>query len=63
LTGLAALTGYGQESDRQRAIEAGFDYHLVKPVSVEALEDLLASPPRHSAESLHEHSSESRTRH
>jgi PAS domain S-box-containing protein len=42
---LAALTGYGQESDRQKAKEAGFDHHLVKPVSVEALEDLLVSLP------------------
>jgi CheY-like chemotaxis protein len=38
---LVALTGYGQDSDRQQAKEAGFDYHLVKPVSVEALENLL----------------------
>jgi PAS domain S-box-containing protein len=28
---LVALTGYGQESDRQRSQEAGFDHHLVKP--------------------------------
>lgn len=49
---LVALTGYGQESDRQRAKEAGFDYHLVKPVSLEALQDLLASlPPPRTAES------------
>src|SRR5690606_5066859 len=38
---LVALTGYGQESDRQRALEAGFDQHLVKPVSIEAIEALL----------------------
>ncbi|MBW3600243.1 MAG: response regulator [Planctomycetes bacterium] len=38
---LAALTGYGQDSDREQAKQAGFDYHLVKPVSLEALEDLL----------------------
>ena len=42
---LVALTGYGQDSDKQRAKEAGFDYHLVKPVSLEALQDLLASLP------------------
>ena len=29
---LIALTGYGQEEDRRRALEAGFDLHLVKPV-------------------------------
>ena len=28
---LLAMTGYGQESDRQRSREAGFDHHLVKP--------------------------------
>lgn len=42
---LVALTGYGRDSDRQRATEAGFDYHLVKPVSLEALQDLLATLP------------------
>lgn len=47
---LVALTGYGQDSDRQRSIEAGFDYHLVKPVSSEALEKLLASLPASAAE-------------
>lgn len=35
---LIALTGYGQEGDRRRAIEAGFDQHLVKPVDISALE-------------------------
>ena len=29
---LVAITGYGQESDRHRAHEAGFDLHLVKPI-------------------------------
>jgi PAS domain S-box-containing protein len=38
---LLALTGYGQESDRARAREAGFDHHLVKPISLEALVPLL----------------------
>ncbi|MEX2307506.1 MAG: PAS domain S-box protein [Pirellulales bacterium] len=42
---LVALTGYGQERDRQKTVEAGFDYHLVKPVSLDALQDLLASLP------------------
>ncbi|MGD9762854.1 MAG: PAS domain S-box protein [Candidatus Binatia bacterium] len=32
---LIALTGYGQEEDRQRSLSAGFDYHLVKPVDLE----------------------------
>jgi CheY-like chemotaxis protein/nitrogen-specific signal transduction histidine kinase len=40
---LVALTGYGQDSDKQQAREAGFSHHLVKPVSLEALQYLLAS--------------------
>jgi PAS domain S-box-containing protein len=39
---LIALTGWGQEGDRRRALEAGFDHHLTKPVDPEALHDLLA---------------------
>ena len=39
---LIALTGWGQESDRQRAIDAGFDRHLTKPVNTDALEAYLA---------------------
>jgi signal transduction histidine kinase len=42
---LVAISGYGQPSDRQRAIEAGFDQHLVKPVSVEITLALAASEP------------------
>jgi CheY-like chemotaxis protein len=38
---LVALTGYGQDSDRQRAQAAGFDLHLVKPVKPEELLGLL----------------------
>jgi signal transduction histidine kinase len=41
---LVALTGWGQESDRQRAQAAGFDAHLTKPVDYERLTELLASP-------------------
>jgi CheY-like chemotaxis protein len=37
-----AVTGYGQEEDRRRSARAGFDHHLVKPVDVEALRELLA---------------------
>lgn len=37
---LVALTGYGQPEDRRRALEAGFDAHLVKPVELEQLTDL-----------------------
>ena len=39
---LIALTGYGQAEDRQRALAAGFDEHLVKPVDLPALERTLA---------------------
>ena len=40
---LVAATGFGQESDRKLAKEAGFNSHVVKPVSKEAIERLLAS--------------------
>jgi PAS domain S-box-containing protein len=40
---LIAQTGWGQERDRLRSTEAGFDHHLVKPVDPEALNRLLAS--------------------
>ena len=40
---LVALTGYGQEEDRRRSREAGFDHHLTKPVDVADLERLLTS--------------------
>jgi len=38
---IAAVTGYGQPEDRRKAQEAGFDAHLLKPVSLEALKALL----------------------
>ena len=40
-----ALSGFGQEADKQRAREAGFDEHVIKPVDPDALERLLASAP------------------
>jgi CheY-like chemotaxis protein/two-component sensor histidine kinase len=39
---LIALTGYGQESDRRKSREAGFDHHLVKPVDLAVLDSVLA---------------------
>jgi two-component system CheB/CheR fusion protein len=39
---LIAISGYGQETDRQRSREAGFDHHLVKPIAPQRLYDLLA---------------------
>lgn len=38
---LIAVTGYGQQQDKQNAIASGFDYHLVKPVSTEKLLELV----------------------
>ena len=35
---LVAITGYGQPSDRERSVAAGFDEHLVKPVSISAVQ-------------------------
>jgi CheY-like chemotaxis protein/anti-sigma regulatory factor (Ser/Thr protein kinase) len=40
---MIALTGYGREQDQQRATEAGFTYHLTKPIAFEELDSLLAS--------------------
>jgi CheY-like chemotaxis protein len=40
---LIALTGYGQDSDRARSLAAGFDDHLVKPLRLELLEQILES--------------------
>jgi PAS domain S-box-containing protein len=42
---LVALTGWGQEEDRQRAVDAGFDHHLVKPADLRALLAVLATGP------------------
>ena len=39
---LVALTGWGQDEDRRRSQEAGFNFHIVKPVEFSALESLLA---------------------
>jgi CheY-like chemotaxis protein len=39
---LVALTGYGKEEDRRRSQEAGFNAHLVKPVNLDALNELLS---------------------
>jgi CheY-like chemotaxis protein len=39
---IIALTGWGQDEDRRRSREAGFDHHLVKPVEMAGLQELLA---------------------
>lgn len=40
---MVALTGWGREDDRRRTAEAGFDYHLVKPVDMKALQGVLGA--------------------
>ncbi|HEY3784388.1 MAG TPA: response regulator [Steroidobacteraceae bacterium] len=44
---LVAITGYGQEGDRERTRAAGFAAHLVKPVDFAALQRVLAGLPIH----------------
>jgi DNA-binding response OmpR family regulator len=46
---LIALTGWGQERDKDKAREAGFDHHLVKPAKAEDLRVLLSGARRRSA--------------
>ncbi len=41
---LVALTGYGQDEDRRKSVDAGFDMHLIKPTSVGALEKVFEHP-------------------
>ena len=38
---LVALTGWGQEEDKRRSHEAGFDIHMVKPIDYAAVEKLI----------------------
>ncbi|HEY1250787.1 MAG TPA: hybrid sensor histidine kinase/response regulator [Thermoanaerobaculia bacterium] len=38
---LVAVSGYGSLQDRRRAIEAGFDYHLTKPITLEAIQNVI----------------------
>jgi PAS domain S-box-containing protein len=46
---IVAVTGWGQEDDKRRASEAGFDLHLTKPMDPAALFDFLKSAPRRAA--------------
>jgi CheY-like chemotaxis protein len=41
---LIALTGWGQEEDRHRTHDAGFDHHLLKPANIDALRSILIAP-------------------
>jgi len=43
---LVAITGWGQETDRQQALQAGFDHHLTKPVDPEHLSAVIARGAR-----------------
>jgi PAS domain S-box-containing protein len=43
---LVALTGWGSEDDKRQSREAGFDFHLTKPVEVAAIESILAQGAR-----------------
>jgi CheY-like chemotaxis protein len=53
---LIALTGWGQDGDRQRSREAGFDYHMVKPVNPDSLLKLLATiQKRHAGDAVAPH--------
>lgn len=40
---IVAITGYGQETDRRRAMEAGFNAHIVKPLNLDALARIMAN--------------------
>ena len=44
-TTIVALTGWGQDEDRRRSHEAGFDHHMVKPVEPGRLQRLLDDLP------------------
>ena len=46
---LVAVTGYGQPHDRDAALAAGFAHHLVKPLDVEVLLEVLAGVPARTA--------------
>jgi CheY-like chemotaxis protein len=46
---IIAVTGYGQEDDRNKSKQAGFDHHLIKPVSPEALQSFLGKGRTHTA--------------
>ena len=39
---LIAITGWGQEHDKMRALGVGFDYHLTKPVDLQRLYELIS---------------------
>jgi len=54
-TVLIAVTGWGQDGDRQLSRDAGFDHHMVKPVDPAAMLKLLASLKQESSAPIHHH--------
>jgi len=46
---IVAITGYGQPDDREKALAAGFDLHLAKPVEPQSLLELIAAAPANPA--------------
>jgi signal transduction histidine kinase len=52
---LVAISGYGQEGDRERSRQAGFAYHLVKPVAIEELQRVLDELPARPASASPSH--------
>jgi CheY-like chemotaxis protein/two-component sensor histidine kinase len=51
---LVAQTGWGQDEDRRRSIEAGFDHHMVKPLDFDTLRKILGALPASQADSARE---------
>jgi len=45
-TRLITMTDYGEESNRQQSVEAGFEHHLLKPVDPQTLQELMAAPAK-----------------
>jgi CheY-like chemotaxis protein len=48
---LVAVTGWGQPQDRRKSRDAGFDRHIVKPITLAALEQLLRAAMQRAANS------------
>lgn len=59
---IIALTGWGQKEDRRKSAEAGFDFHMVKPVDLNELAKLLSGEPAASPEITRLRQSQDETR-
>jgi CheY-like chemotaxis protein len=44
---LIAITGWGQKSDKERALAAGFDHHFTKPIHPDEIARVLQAKPSH----------------